>query len=203
MTRTARFRRTCNILAGLLILAALVRLALALVPLADPLLTCPATGCEGCSFERDPVLLLEPEEARKMAWQTPGTEQQILEHLGQRKVRLMLFLAEVARAVPFFALFLFLALALRSFAASGFNPVAVRWLRWSALASVVWVFAQPVARSIRWTAFSPITHKKDLTHLVVEVNDLLWPMLLSFAVWICAWALEEAATLQQDLEEYV
>ena len=203
MTRTARFRRMCRILAGLLLAAALIRLGISFVPLFDPLLAWPVTGCESCTFQRDPVTLLTTDEARKLAWQTPGTERRILEHLEQPEVRTLLFAAEAVRAVPLFVLFMSLALALRSFAVSGFNQIAARWLRWSAAASIGWVLAQPVAQSIRWTIFSPITHGRELTHLVLNVNDLIWPMLLSFAVWICAWALEEATTLQRDLEDFV
>lgn len=203
MIRSIRFRRICRLIAGLLVAAALIRLALSFVPLFDPLLAWPVTGCESCTFQRDPVTLLATDEAKRGAWQTPGTERRILEHLEQPEVRILLFAAEAVRAVPLFILFLTLGLALRAFAAGGFSLAAVRWLRWSALTSIAWVLAQPVAQSIRWTTFSEITHGRDFTHLVLNLNDLLWPMLLSFAVWIAAWALEEATTLQQDLEEFV
>lgn len=203
MTRTNRFRRICHVLAGLLLAAAFVRLALSIVPLFDPLLSWPVTGCESCTFQRDPVTLLETDEAKKLAWQTTGTEQRILEHLAQPGVRTLLFAAEAVRAVPLFALFLMLALALRALAARGLSQDAVLWLRWAALASVAWVVAHPIAQSIRLTTFSPITHGRDLTYLVLNVNEMLWPMLLSTAVWVGAWALQEATTLQQDLEEFV
>ncbi len=193
----------CRILAALFLVSAVVRLAVSFVPLANPLLSLPQAGCEECSFRRDPVTLLEPQLARKLAWQTPGSEQRIVEQLGKAEVRLMLFAANLARAIPFFLLFIALAMALRSFAAGGFNSGAVRWLRRSALASIGWAVAQPVSESIRQTAFSPVTHGQELTHLVLDLNSVLWPVLLSLAVWVCVWALEEAVAIQQDLEEYV
>jgi hypothetical protein len=96
-----------------------------------------------------------------------------------------------------------LAAALRMLSLSGFTPAMVRRLRLAAFASIVWVLAQPVAQSIRRTVFSPVTDRDSVTHLVLDGGQLFWPMLLSFAVWICARALEQAAALQKDLEEYV
>ena len=203
MTRADRFRRHCRVLAALLLLVGLLRLTLSFTPLFDPLLAWPQTGCDPCSSQRDPVTLLEPEEARKVAWQTPGSEQRILVHLERPGVRVSLFAAELARALPFALLLLSLAAALRSLAAGGFTPDAVRWLRRAALASILWVLAQPMAQSIRLTTFSPITRGDEVTHIVVNANELFWPMLLSFAAWTFARALEQAAFLQQELEEYV
>lgn len=203
MTRSRRFTLVCRLLAVLFTLVALARVATAAAPLWDPLFSLPPRGCVDCGLRKDPILLLEPEVEWKEAWQTPGTEQRILELVERPSVRRMLFAAEAARAVPFFLMFTALALALRSMASAGFNSRAVRWLRHSALASIVWTLAHPVAQSIRWTAFSPITHGGPVKHMVLDLSHLLWPALLSAAVWVCVWALEEAIALQQDLDEYV
>jgi hypothetical protein len=203
MIQTHRFRRHCGILAALLLVAGILRLGLGFIPLFDPLIGTPAPDCSDCGFVRDPVTLLEPEQARKAAWQTPGSEQRIVAHLQSLRVRSWLFAAEMMRAIPFFMLLASLAAALRMLSLSGFTPAMVRRLRLAAFASIVWVLAQPVAQSIRRTVFSPVTDRDSVTHLVLDGGQLFWPMLLSFAVWICARALEQAAALQKDLEEYV
>ena len=135
MARTFRFRIVCRTLAGLLLMLALTRLVLSVTLMVDPLWAPPSPGCEQCSSTKDPVRLLEPEVARKAAWQTPGTDSRIVQELGRSEVRLMLAGAHLVRVLPFIAVLLCLALALRSFAAAGLNRHAVRWLRRSGLSS--------------------------------------------------------------------
>jgi hypothetical protein len=179
------------------------RLGSSLLPLIDPLLSTARLDCDPCRLRTDPVLLLDQTEARQKAWQTPGRERQIIEQISKPKVRLMLFVAQVVRALPFFVMFLALAMALRSFAQAGFNPAAVRWIRRAALGAIVWTLAEPVAMSIRWTALSPITHGRDSVHLVLGGNELILGTLIAGAAWVVGWALEEALGMQRDLEEYV
>ena len=203
MARTTRFRLICQGLAAFFLLVAVTRLAVSFFPIVDPLLTLPAIGCEECSYQRDPVTLLEPQSARKRAWQTPGAAERIVQRLEEPKVRLMLVSAHLIRALPFFLVFGALAMALRSLAQKRFSSDAIRWLRRAAFASIVWALGHPIAQSVLWTAFSPITHGRELSHIVLDVSSVVWPVLLSGAVWVCVWALEEAMALQQDLEEYV
>ena len=203
MERTRRFGAACRILAALFVIIAAARLATAAVPLWDPVLSTAYLSCDPCQVRTDPVLLIEREAERKLAWQNPGTARELGELIETRNVRLMLFSAQLIAAIPFFALFVSLALALRHLAARGFSIGAIRWLRRGAFAAILWALAQPIAQSIRSTAFSPISGGGEAIHVMVNLNQLLWPALLGGAVWICVWALEEALILRTDLEEYV
>ena len=200
--RARRFRLVCHGLAVLFLAIGLARLVTSVLPLVDPVLTTARIECDPCTIRTDPVLLLAPGMARQEGWRT-GAQERIVERVGRPDVRLMLFSAQALRAIPFFVMFLALALALRSFARSGFNAAAVRWLRRAALGAVGWTLAQPVSMSIRWTALSPITHGRDLTHVVFDGNELVVGMLIAGAVWVAVWVLEEAVVMKRDLEEYV
>lgn len=203
VTRARRFRRVASVLVVLFLITGVLRLTAATVPLIDPRLGNITYECNPCVLQTDPVLLLEPESARQKARRTPGSEQRILERIRLPEVKLMLFIASAVRAIPFFVMFLGFAMALRSFARAGFNRGGVRWLRRSALAAIVWTVAQPVAMSIRQTAFSPITHGRELRHLVFDSSALILGILIAGAAWLTVWALEEAVTMQRELEEYV
>jgi hypothetical protein len=115
----------------------------------------------------------------------------------------MLFAAAAIRAAPFFIMFAAVAAALRSLAASGFSPAAVRWLGRSAAGALAWTLAAPVAESIRWTAFAPVTGSAEVVHVVFSAGELLLGVLMAGAVWISMRALEGALALQRDLEDYV
>lgn len=201
--RATRFRLVCYSLAMLLLAIGIARLAASALPLVDPLLTTARYECNPCVIRTDPVLLLEPDTARVQAWRTPGTAERIVDRIARPEIKLMLALAHAARGIPFFVMFLGLALALRSLARAGFNAGAVRWIRRAALGAVVWTIAQPVSMSIRWTALSPITHGRELRHVVFGGDDLVLGILIAGAAWVAAWALEEALVMQRDLEGYV
>jgi hypothetical protein len=97
-------------------------------------------------------------------------------------------------------MFLSLALAFNSLARAGFNSVAVRWIRRAALSALLWTLAQPLAMSIRWTAMSPITHGRELGHIVFDGEALIVGTLIAGAAWVAVWAFEEALVMQRDLE---
>lgn len=202
-SRARRFRLLCYALAAAFLTIGFIRLAASALPLIDPLLTTAQYECDPCGIRTDPVQLLEPEAARQKAWRTPGSAERIVERIRLPEVKLMLFAAQAVRAVPFFVLFLGLALALRSFARTGFGSTGVRWIRRAALGAVAWTLAQPVSMSIRWTAFSPVTHGRELRHIVIGSEELIVGILIAGAAWVVLWALEEALALQRDLEGYV
>jgi hypothetical protein len=202
-SRARRFRLVCYALAALFLVIGGLRLATSALPLIDPLLTTAHFECDPCVVRTDPVLLLGPNSARLKAWRTPGSEERISQRIRRTDVKLMLFAAQAVRAVPFFVLFLGLAMALRSFARTGFSPAGVRWIRRASLGAVGWTLAQPVSTSIRWTALSPITHGRELRHVVVGSDQLIVGILIAGAAWVVVKALEEALAMQRDLEEYV
>jgi hypothetical protein len=197
------FRRLCHLLAGGLLLLAGLRLGLAFVPLFDPLFEVPVIGCNGCNLREDPVLLLEPETARRAAWRDPSAASQIVALVEQPRVRAGLALAQLIRALPFAVLLGALALAIRSLAGRGIAPATLRWLKRSALAGLVYALAQPIAQSVRWTIFSPVTLGEARTHIVLEVGTIFWPLLLAGAAWVSALAMQQALALRTELEDFV
>ncbi len=199
-----RFRALARGLSLLLLLIAGLRLATAALPLVDPALsTVVGPDCQSCFGTPDPAALIEREAARQRVREDPAALAALQAHLAAPRTRLMLFAAEMIRALPFFAMFCAMALALRALAAHGFSATAIAWLRRAALAALVWPVGHSGAVSLRWTALSPIADGEPVNHLVVKVGALVVGILVSGAAWVIVWALEEARAMQQDLEEYV
>ncbi len=201
--RAKRFRAVARALALLLLLTGGVRLATGAFPLVDPALSTAIYTCDPCRFDTDLARLIESESTRQRVRAAPGGMSRLEAHVAQPGVRLMLFVGEAARAVPFFIMFLGMALALRALAAKGFSIDAVSWLRRAALAALVWTLAESASKSIRSTALSPIADAKPTRHLIVDSDALLIGIIISGAAWVIVWALEEAHAIQRDLEEYV
>ena len=201
--RARRFRRLARAMALFLFAAAAVRLATGALPLIDPRLSTAQVTCDPCVLSTDGVRLLEPESVRERVRGVPSEVERLNRHLSQPKVKLLLFLAEMIRALPFFVMFLGMAMALRALAARGFNRDAVRWLRRAALAAIVWTIGQSAAASVRWTALSEITHGQATRHILLDPNSLIMGVMISGAAWVVLWALEEAQAMQEDLEEYI
>jgi hypothetical protein len=202
-TKLRRFRATVAIVSTLFLLTGIVELGKSTLPLLDPLLTTARYSCDPCRMSTNAMLWLDSDEMRQQVRADPEGPARLAAHLQTPSVKTMLFLSEAVRAVPFFLLFVAIAMGLRSLAAGGFSQVAIRWLRRSALAAVAWTLAQPIGMSIRWTALSPITHGRPLRHIVANSDTLLVGLLISGAAWAVAWALKEAYTMRRDLEEYV
>jgi hypothetical protein len=202
--RARRFRRLAKAFAALFLVVGVCHLALLPLPLIDARLSAAGIECgPPCALDRDPVRLLSPESARKRAWQSPGSEQLILDRLELPAIRWMLVAAKAALSIPVAFIFLAVAMALRSFANAGVSTRGVRWLRRAALAAVAWVIGQQASDSIRMTAFSPVTHGREMSHIVFDANALLVGCLIAAAAAITLWGLEQAIALQRDLEEYV
>ena len=197
MTRIVRFRRVCRAVFLLLIIIVLVRIAAAAVSPPSPLAASPVWGCDICELRRDIVVSTPPQVERQ------ALDRSIVAHLGVPEVRSTLAAAQAIQLLPFVAVFFGLAMAFRSMASGGLAGPALRWLRRSAFATIFLILAEPVAQSMRWTAFSPVIHGREHLIVVADPTRMLWLVLLSFAVWASVWILEEAVVLRQDLEEYV
>ena len=179
------------------------RLALGALPLFAPQLSTFTVRCDPCVFDADPVMLIEPESVRHQIRDAPSRVAELNAHIAQPRVKILLGLSSMLTAIPFFVVFVGMAMALRHLAAVGFNASAIRWIRRAALAALVWTVAQPVSASIRWTALSEITHGRTLRHINLDFTSLVFGIIVSGAVWLLVWALEEALEMRRDLEEYV
>ena len=201
--RLRRFRAIAMVLALLLLAVGSMRLVLGSLSLIDPALTTATYSCDPCVLETDVVRLLEPESTRVRVRETPGGADALRTLVSQPRVKLMLFISEWTRAVPFFLIVLSMAMGVRSLARTGFSEVSVRWLRRATTAGVAWTLLQPVSMSLRWTALSPVSHGKPIRHIVFDTDALVLGVILSAAAWIITWSLEEARAMRIDLEEYV
>jgi hypothetical protein len=199
-----RFRAMCRGLAALFLLAGSGRLLWSVVPLADPVLGAAALNCApSCSVTADPVRMLESDRQRERAWRTPGMDRRLAVHAERLDVRLMVTGAKLTLAIPLFLLLGSLAAALRSLARHGLDAGAVRWLKRAALAAVGWSVAQPIASSLRLTAFSPITDGRRMIVASVNLTDMAGGLIAASAAWITVRLFEEALSQRRELEEIV
>jgi hypothetical protein len=198
MPFSPRLQKFCRALAFLFVLAIVLRVAALAVPInATSLRATPVWGCDICDFRGELLMLARPEASRG------EIDQRMLQQMERPKVALMLHGARLIQLAPFLALFASLALAFRSLATTGFSPYAIRWMRRAAFASIFLVLFEPVADSVRLTAFSAAIHGRE--HLIarIEPMELLWSLLIAGAAWASLWALQEALALRKDLEKFV
>ena len=202
MSRARRFHLICKLLAVFFLTAAVSRLVVGALPLADPLLSTAVVSCNPCTFEVDPVRLLQP-EMRKQAWRTSGSDEALRRHVQLPRTRALHFLSKAVRAFPMAVLFLALAMALRALAEKGIDAGATAWLERASYAALVWAAAEPLSRSLNMTAFSAITHGKELVHVVISPGTFLPSAVFAISVWALSWALSEAVSLRLELDEFV
>jgi len=202
MSRATRFRLVCNLLALLMLIVGLRQLADPLLAFADPLLSTATLNCSPCTYETDPVRLMDP-PLQKQAWKIEGIEESILERLQQPHVQWLVFGAEAVRAIPLFVLFFALAAGIRRFAKIGFSRRLMSWLRLSAAAALVWALAHPVSRSMRASAFDVVLTGTESFRIPIDFYPLIQGALISGAALVALWAIEEATALQSNAEEYV
>jgi hypothetical protein len=186
----------------IMLLVGLRQLVDPLLVAADPLYGSAQMNCPPCTYQLDPVRLLDP-PLQKRAWQTAGMEQRILQRLEVPHVPWLLFAAEAARSVPLFVLFLGLAAGIRGFAKAGFTRQSMLWFRLSAAAAFAWTLAGPISRSMRAAAFDKIFTGVDQFRLPVDFYDLIQGILISGAALVAIWAIEEAMAIRSNLEDYV
>jgi hypothetical protein len=198
MPFSPRLQRFCRTLAFLFILAIAVRVAALAVPInATSLRATPVWGCDICDLRGDLLMLARSEASRG------EIDQRMLQQMERPKVAVMLHSARFIQFAPFFALFASLALAFRSLASSGFSRYAIRWMRRAAVASILLVLLEPVADSLRLTAFSAAVHGREHLMVRIEPMELLSSLLIAGAAWASLWALQEALALRKDLEKFV
>ena len=202
MARNNRLRRTCSVLAALLALVALRQLVDPVLIAIDPVLGTAELNCSPCRYETDPIRLLDP-TIRDEAWRTPGVEARILERLEVARVRRLLLLAATMAALPLCLLFIFLALALRSFAKSGFRSGAERWLRLTAGAALLWAVTGPLSRGFGALALDAVFTGIDRFTVSVDLYHLARGVLIAGAALAVIWVLREGAEHQDDLDRYV
>lgn len=205
MSRTSRLRIVCAVMATLCLLAGVLRLGAAVVPLADPIWTTNTLLCQGvrCRLLADPLRLLGPVQAIE-ARRIPDAAAKLTARSRLPGVRGMLFASKLARALPDFLMYASLALALRCFASGDpFGLQAVRWLRRGAAAAFASVLAQPVATSLRNTALEPALTGVGGLHFSVAGDEVVVGLFLAGVVWVAAWALEEGRRTQAELAQFV
>lgn len=198
--RAMRVRRVAKAMMLLCLAVAAGRLAAGVAPLADPRLAAAQIECRftGCRLDRDPVRLLGDGAGvhRRLGEADRPPLQAVLR---EARAKLLIFAGSAVRAAAAVVLFLSLALAFRAFAGGGGFSVAAAWLRRAALAAAATVVVEPVGASLRATALSAVLTGRQQIYLSFEGGPFLWGILLSGAVWVSVWALEEASASEEEL----
>ena len=195
MIDATRFRRVCRTLSVFCLLVVGLRVAAAL-PVTDPFTGTPVWGCDLCELRRELWTLTPADVARE------EVDRRMQQRLQAPKAANLMTAAQLILVIPFVAVFTALALAFWHLA-KGLSRKAIRWLRRSALAAIVLAIAEPVAESLRLTAFSPVVYGREYRIISVSLSELIWAILLAGAAWAAVWVLERALEFKQDLEDYV
>jgi hypothetical protein len=205
MSRSNRLSLICTVMAILFLAVAAARLAAMALPLADPALSTGRIYCQPmhCWLETDPVRLL-PASSREAGTLSPAALAKVGALAGDPKTRLWLTAAAAVHALPSFLLFLSLAFAFRHLGrGDGLGGMAAAWLRRAAAAAIAVVVAQPLADTIRATAFSAATTGRQQLFIAFDGGPFFWGLLLAGAVWISVWALEQAQLVKAELAKIV
>jgi hypothetical protein len=200
-----RQARVCRIAAALFLLAGLLRIMAALVPLAtaSPGLEVHCAG-GSCQAAGRPELLL-PEPLRAQVSTSPAAAVRLAAYAGQQAVRAGLVGADLAEAIPFALLMLCVAGALGRLGARGADALAraLPWLRRASFAALGTAFAPPLADSARAMLLLPATPAGPSWYFALDLGSFLLGLLLALAAFAVSWALAAGSRAEQDMAEFV
>lgn len=199
-----RKARLCRVIGAIFLVAAvIVALAIAnagISPGASP--SC--GGGQPCAWKEVPAELLD-QEVRIAVLATPARRQAFEAHVARTDVRLGLAAIEAINLGPFAVLLVCVGLALRRLGATGADtlPRALRWLRLSAVAAIVWALTSPLYDSLLGTLLSPGTPDGAQIVLYIYLNKIGGGLLLAFAAYAAIWAVEAGLEARRDLDNFV
>lgn len=162
-------------------------------------------GDAPCAWRARPTQLLD-QDVRVAVLATPAALRTFEAYVARPDVRLRLAAVEALNLGPFALLLAGVGLALRRLGGNGGPdalPRALRWLRVSAIAALVWALTSPVYDSLLATILSPGTPNGEKIELYIYLDKIGGGLLLALAAYATIWAIEAGFEARRDLDSFV
>lgn len=200
-----RQARVCRVIAWFFGLTAAIAILTPVIMLAatgDPLAQWSCSTQGDCGFTNGALTPLD-ETVREAIAASPAATERYADHLARPAIRVGLSLLSILSSVPFAALMLGVAMALRSFGTSQGIGGALNWLRLASFAALIAAIAPPIIDLLRSAILLPGTPHGPGYSLEIDGGPILLHMLLAIASLAIVWALDAGHRAQRDLSEFV
>ena len=197
-----RQARLSRMAAWAFVLAAIVQLSAALVPVfAASAVTRAICADDACRAQARPEMML-PEDVRPSL---PTDLARLADYVRRPSIRLALAALALAGALPFTSLMLCVAGALRRLAARTPDSLsaALPWLRRASFAALAVAIVPPFAMSARIMLLLPATPSGPYWYFMIDFGRFLLGLLLALAAFAITWALAAGSRAGRDLAEFV
>lgn len=197
--------RLCRAIGAVFLFAAIVILIVIAVAGLSPGAS-PFCGLEECGWRARPALLLDQDVLVQVA-ATPQRLQTFEAFVHRPDVRLKLAALQAINLGPFAFLLAGVGLALRRLGAAGAGVdalgQALRWLRLSSLAAVLWALTSPIYESLLATLLSAGTPTGQQVETYIYLDKIGGGLLLALAAYVAIWAIEAGLAARRDLDNFI
>ncbi|MET0247699.1 MAG: hypothetical protein ABW182_13195 [Sphingomonas sp.] len=199
-----RKAKLCRMIGATFLLAALVIAIVIAVAGLSPGASPVCGGDAPCAWRAQPVQLLD-QDVRTAVLATPAALHRFEAYVARPDVRVRLAAIEAINLGPFALLLIGVGLAMRRLGGAGPESLsrALRWLRLSAIAAIVWALTSPVYESLLATILSPGTPNGEKLELYIYLDRIGGGLLLALAAYAAIWAIEAGLQARRDLDGFV
>ncbi|MHA6721126.1 hypothetical protein ACX40Y_16965 [Sphingomonas sp. RS6] len=194
----------CRAIGAVFLLAAAITTIVIAVAGISPGASPICGGDEPCAWRAQPIQLLD-QDVQFAVLATTDARRNFEAYVARADVRLGLAAVEAINLGPFAFLLLGVGLALRRLGANEPDalPRALRWLRLSAIAAILWALTSPIYDSLLATILSPGTPAGEKVELYIYLDKIGGGLLLAFAAYAAIWAIEAGLEARRDLDSFV
>lgn len=198
-------RRVCRLAAGLFLLVALTQIiAVAIswsVPGAQYNMRCSDTGC----VTTDTPELALPDDLRAQMQALPESVEQFERHIRKPHIWAGLGVVNLIEAAPMMALLILVAVGMRRLGQDRPDAMAAAlpWIKRAAIAALALAIVPTFAVAARVMILMPGTPHGPGIYFALDGSPLLTDLLIAFAAFIVAWALEAGSRAARDMGWFV
>lgn len=198
-------RRVCRLAAGLFLLVALTQIiAVAIswsVPGAQYNMRCSDTGCVTTGT---PEVAL-PDDLRAQMQASPESVQQFERHVRKPHIWASLGVVNLIQLAPMMALLILVAVAMRKLGQDRPDAMAAAlpWIKRASIAALALAIVPPFAAAARVMILMPGTPHGPGIYFSLDGGPLLINLLIAFAAFVVAWALEAGSRAARDVGGFV
>lgn len=200
----ARKARLCRAVGAIFVLAAIVMAIVIAVAGLSPGASPVCDFAAGCTWRNRPSILLD-QDVRGMVLATPSGLKTFEAYVARPDVRLGLAAVETINLGPFAFVMLGVGLALRRLGgrASAALPKALRWLRRSSIAAILWAVMSPLYDCLLAMLLSPGTPNGATVEWFIYLDKIGAGLLLALAAYTAIWAVEAGLEARRDLDGFI
>ena len=198
-------RRICRVAAALFLLVALTQIVAVaiswMVPGAQYNMRCSDAGCVTTGT---PELAL-PDDLRAQMQASPESVQQFERHVRKPHIWASLGVVNLIQLAPMMALLILVAVAMRRLGQDRPDAMAAAlpWIKRASIAALALAIVPPFAAAARVMILMPGTPHGPGIYFSLDGGPLLINLLIAFAAFVVAWALEAGSRAARDVGGFV